>query len=1464
MSQSPSLLTLTNDEFEAMASKVGVRGGGSRGESVGLGSVFSDDEFERHAESVKPAAIPIPSVSTKVSYGGIAKEDPGLISFEKLQLTPVTEFSKGLWTSLTSGNVQMLGAAAEAFSVATGNDKPEESIGRHVQDWIKEKTNKDDHPMGWEEAKGEGPLGVLGYLAGLTGSAVGSMAAPIMAGAVGGAAGSAVPGIGTAVGAFTGAFSAGAMLNIGETYTQLVSEGVDTDTAATAALSVGTGLGVIDTLALGKVVSKTVGKDIKKRAIREVAKQFGKGYAEGAAVEGVTETVQSAIRETTAAVLTGDAKVKERALSALHEGFAGALGGGFIRGTTQAGRAVLPQAETPAIPPAETPPAPVTPESAPAVTPEPSPQPVVDEPIAPPVAAPIPVEPTPTETTTDPATPLFAEALPGQEVAEIQPATPLESTPTSKASEPSGEYEFTGERPALPSLRKVADAEMPAELVRRSEIIENLSKELSGLPVRIGRVTGKALGKYKGKEGVVRLKQANDIPVAMHEIGHHLNKVLYGGPEGKLNTKPLGEFKGELSKIATKGESMTEGFAEFVRMYLTNPSEALEKAPSFHAAFEQKISEVPDLVDMLSNTRDQIKRYVEQPAAAKVLSHISMEEPKAPAVTFDKFYAQAIDGLDPLKRVVNAMEKASGEKLNTEDNAYELSRLFAGWIGKADEFITKGTFDPNSLEITGKAFTDIIKPVDKAGGMDNLRIYLTARRGVEKSEQGIETGLDADTYKEAIKQTETPELKQAASEIYSYNDRLLQYARDAGMLSSDQYDRIREMNKDYVPFYRVMEPTSGGGKGGSGKTMADLFSPVKRMKGSGREIIDPLESIIKNTYGIINFVDRNNVGRALVTQAKATEGSGQWVEKIPASMRPMQFRLGEIKKSLDDAGVDSKSISKEDLEAMVTVFKPDVSGSQRENILTVVEDGKTEAYQVHPELYRSMKTMDQESMGLLIKVLAVPAKALRATATALNPAFVVTNLSRDTVAAAVQTENGFLPVVDTMKGVFNAAGKTDLYHEWRRAGGESAALFSMDRTSLKKNLDDMLESKALTYVKHPVEVLRMLSETAENTTRLGEYGKARKKGKSPRESAMAAREVTLDFARIGSKMAAVNRIIPFSNAAIQGTDKIVRTFRSNPKRATVGAVSSITIPSIILYALNKDNEEWKDAPRWQKDFFWMIPTDGTPLEGKTPFIKIAKPHAYGIAFGSAVERAMEWINGEDPKAFDGLVNSFTQATIPSISIQATKPLMEIWANKSFFTGGPIVPRRLDRLSPENQYATWTSGYSKAMSRMFKRAGLRVSPMKIEHLVRGYTAGLGRDIGRIVDPVFREEGVERPTRELADVPIVGSLVTRNVGSSQSMEDFYERLSKLDQKYNDIQFARKNPDRPDPEKMTSKERREYDLMRTASRRMSDMSTKIRRIESSKQTGKQKRKSIEAWSRKRRKIAFDVMKKASKIRK
>ena len=112
------------------------------------------------------------------------EEDDGL-------LNPAAEFSRGLYHSLSAGNLEMVGGAMEAAGHLGGGDIAS-SMGGKLQEWSRSASRLVDPPVSWDEANGV--LGTVSWFAGQTGSALGSMAPTMAAGAAGGAIGTVVGG----------------------------------------------------------------------------------------------------------------------------------------------------------------------------------------------------------------------------------------------------------------------------------------------------------------------------------------------------------------------------------------------------------------------------------------------------------------------------------------------------------------------------------------------------------------------------------------------------------------------------------------------------------------------------------------------------------------------------------------------------------------------------------------------------------------------------------------------------------------------------------------------------------------------------------------------------------------------------------------------------------------------------------------------------------------------------------------------------------------------------------------------------------------------------------------------------------------------------------------------------------------------------------------------------------------------
>ena len=909
------------------------------------------------------------------------------------------------------------------------------------------------------------------------------------------------------------------------------------------------------------------------------------------------------------------------------------------------------------------------------------------------------------------------------------------------------------------------------------------------------------------------------------------------------------------------GPPLPEGFAEFVRLYLTNPGEAIDKAPGFNREFEKKLAEMPQLQAVLRETRQDVRRYVEQPAAAKVESRISFEKTKRSRLNWSGFYTAMVDSIRPIREAVAAM----GETPDAS-NAALLAQAFQGWAGKSNWFLDRQTFDANTHVDNGEGLRTILRAAD--GWFKDLSVYLVARRDIEKGNQGIETGTDSlDVSRAAIREIEKkhPEVKEIAPRLYAYQDRLLQYIVDSDLLGAEDAKRIRAMNQNYVPFFRVMDELSGKG-GGSGKGMADVQSPTKKMQGSARDIVDPLESIVKNTYTLINLAERNRVALALTRQAERTEGSGRWVERVPPKMIPQSFTVARMKAAMEQAGVDPEGITESDMDAVATIFSPLVSGSAKENIISVLADGKTRLYHVQPELYRALKSLDEEQANMLIRILSYPAKLKRAGATGLNPEFAAfSNPGRDTMTAFLQSRNRFIPVVDTVKGLYSILRDDQYAERWQKAGGQHAALTSMDRTTIQQNFRAMTSSKGQFVWHHPIEAFRMLLELSDAATRVGEFRRAVDKGKTDLRGAVDARNVSLDFARMGTAVKSMNLITAFFNAGIQGTDRFLKTHKRDPKGTLIKGMVGVTLPSLLLQWINEDDEDYRELPRWQKDFFWMVPTKGVPgLYEKTKFLRIPKPFLWGVAYGSVAERLSEWIRTQDPSAFDGILNSLYQTSAPPVVPDFLVGGIEHFSNRSLFTGRKITPGYLERLPQEHQFHPWTSEISKGMSSMARMVGAEVSPIEVENFMLTHSASVGRMGLKAADVVARQftEGPERPTSKWSDWPFVRVFSVRTEGATESMGKLYRELGKLSAKDAAIKFARKYKGRIKAKPMTRSERRRFRVLRHSQRRLSEISARIRKVESSKRSATAKRKQIDGLNGRRRDVARKAMTRVRKI--
>ena len=133
-----------------------------------------------------------------------------------------------------------------------------------------------------------------------------------------------------------------------------------------------------------------------------------------------------------------------------------------------------------------------------------------------------------------------------------------------------------------PEAKASSVADLPAPK-RREHIIKEFSSAI-GTSVYEGRIKGdKKLGYFRPKIEEVRIKHANDIEVAGHEIAHLID---FRVPELKKAWTTDKELNAELKSVSYDQKNVREGWAEGTRLWLTQPETLEAKAPKVFAFIE--------------------------------------------------------------------------------------------------------------------------------------------------------------------------------------------------------------------------------------------------------------------------------------------------------------------------------------------------------------------------------------------------------------------------------------------------------------------------------------------------------------------------------------------------------------------------------------------------------------------------------------------------------------------------------------------------------------------------------------------------------------------------------------------------------------------------------------------------------------------------------------------------------------
>lgn len=789
------------------------------------------------------------------------------------------------------------------------------------------------------------------------------------------------------------------------------------------------------------------------------------------------------------------------------------------------------------------------------------------------------------------------------------------------------------------------------------------------------------------------------------------------------------------------------------------------------------------------------QKTAETQSISKVKERISFKKPKVKLrqrfknllFKADKAFR---DEFAALRRAVNAADVG---KLKPADDPVQLAVAFTQKSSaKTRGFVMEATTDlAGNRKSKGlkQIFTHLIKDGGKKR-FEDFVTYLVAARDLNLQKQNKETGIDPVAAQLTFDALDSPEFAQAAREVTEWNQKGIDLLVESGRITRESGEAIKLANPIYAPFFREFEEEPG-----ITRAKGKKFVP-KKLKGSKRKIIDPIEGMIQQMEATISSAQRAAIERSLANLATQNpEALEDFITTTRAPVIPTKFTVEEIKAELEEVGIDFSGVADEDLNELLTVFRPSAFPATQ-GVIKLKVEGKDKFFKVEKELLDVLEGTEIYKLGPFWDiVIGKPTRILKLGATGLNAAFgLIRNPARDiqtfTVTSEFAKAGPFSAISGVLKDIktkasgiaenfgFNSIKPSSDVAKFAALGGEMSGFITQDRAGTKHIQHDMLASNGIRYTintfSHPIDVLRNLVSITEIGVRVGEFSAALKEGeklygKGSLSASIfalnAAQDVTTNFTRHGQIGKQINQVIPFFNVAIQGPDKIIRSFIERPLKSTVAAVSTLTIPAIFFWWRNKDKPWYRNMTAHEKANYihFEAPNDETTV------IRFPVPFELGHVFQAIPVAFLDAVHNNRPEEVKEILAATLKTAVPWDWPSLIGPIIDIKANEDF-AGRPIVSRANEGKLPEDQFGPRTTELMKVIGKV-----INMSPSQIEHMVNSYSGGIYNRVARIL----RTGDVEK---QPGDLPVIGTLFVRDpFAPRKQVQDFYKEREELNKKF-----------------------------------------------------------------------------------
>ena len=678
--------------------------------------------------------------------------------------------------------------------------------------------------------------------------------------------------------------------------------------------------------------------------------------------------------------------------------------------------------------------------------------------------------------------------------------------------------------------------------------------------------------------------------------------------------------------------------------------------------------------------------------------------------------------------------------------------------------------------------------------------YAYARRELRMRQKQGRRGFIAEDNDDLIKLVRNSEAKypffeQVHKNYQNFNDQMIQFAKDSGLISEEQADNFAEM--DYVPFYAYFAPPEGQSefsKSMSAKAQAALKDPnvfEKELVGRTIPVGDLYENVTQNAAAIVTAGLKNN---AMQKCANALEQSQQ----IVGGLKDWGRRV-----TPDDKGL--------------------------KNVITFYQNGEKVQYVIKDApLWNALSGLTAKQKEGFVKFGAIASNLLRSGVT-LIPGFQLANLYRGKIDAFVKLgperdEYSFQNTFNSLKGTAKAL--KDVYtndpdvSKFKLISGFGGYYYGADPETFGVNIERRYRFKEGNYDKGykgffrrtgdsllaARDALERTGEASEMAERIVIMRKFMERGMSEKEAVFQGLNL-INFGRRGAGGGGLGSVlvnyliplIPFLNARIQGLYKLAEdpnqpmTVRKAALISMYKRAGLVTLGSTAnaLFQMTGDEEE-----RWENETITEKVTNDIVYIGDYK-LRIPRAFEIGSVFGAIPVMTMDAIrqkDGSDLASTFGFI--FNQTFGVNLVPQAVLPIAEVAFNYDTFRKSPIEGFGVSGMPTEYRAYDSTPEFYKALS----QGGLSyvgLSPLELQQLFEGYTGTFGAAFIATLDNLIGMTGVipEKPEgafgNAFIDIPTKISGLDRFIredgtGASRFVNDFYETKRDIDQTYRAIKL------------------------------------------------------------------------------